>query len=611
MLRDGLAGLAALALLGLARPAAAACTFSKYFTLPVTMIGSNPSVEVKLNGEPVRLTADSGAFYSTLSPAAAARLKLSTYAAPFYLRVMGVNGEAQVAVTKVKSFGIGGAEVPNVEFLVGGGSLDGPMGQVGLLGQNVLHLADVDYDFTHGALSLLRPSGCSGENLGLRLTGVMHSVLPIDRTDTAHTAAVGVVKVNGVALRAEFDTGSNTSALTLEGARKAHLDVHGPTAVRAGVSTGVGRKLVRTWVLPVQSFQIADEQIKTTKLRVSEIDLSDADMLIGADFFLSHHVYVANSQNKVYFAYVGGPVFDLSVKTNAAPPPEPTASAAVAAARPPSADGAPPAAADAAPAVAADEPKDADGYSRRGQAYIARRDYAHALADLSRAVELDPQNARYLRERAQLRLTTRQPFLAMTDLDAELKLTPDDAEAHLMRARLRLSGRDRAGEAADLDAADRASPKEADIRLAMAAMFTGLEQYDRAVAQYDQWLPAHDGDSRKPAALNGRCWTRAQADKDLDRALADCDAALRLQPKQPSFLDSRGLVHLRRNELDKAVADYDAALALQPKLAWALYGRGVAKTRKGDAAGGQADIAAATAVNAEVPQTARRRGVAP
>ena len=41
-------------------------------------------------------------------------------------------------------------------------------------------------------------------------------------------------------------------------------------------------------------------------------------MLIGADFFLSHHVYVANSQRKLYFTYNGGPVFNLTTTPGAA-----------------------------------------------------------------------------------------------------------------------------------------------------------------------------------------------------------------------------------------------------------------------------------------------------
>jgi hypothetical protein len=36
------------------------------------------------------------------------------------------------------------------------------------------------------------------------------------------------------------------------------------------------------------------------------------DMVLGADFFLTHRIYVANNQQKMYFTYNGGPVFDLS-----------------------------------------------------------------------------------------------------------------------------------------------------------------------------------------------------------------------------------------------------------------------------------------------------------
>jgi len=44
-------------------------------------------------------------------------------------------------------------------------------------------------------------------------------------------------------------------------------------------------------------------------------DLPDADMLLGSDFFVSHHVFVANSQHKLYVTYNGGPVFNLTKTT--------------------------------------------------------------------------------------------------------------------------------------------------------------------------------------------------------------------------------------------------------------------------------------------------------
>ncbi len=42
-------------------------------------------------------------------------------------------------------------------------------------------------------------------------------------------------------------------------------------------------------------------------------------MILGADFFLSHHILVASSQRKLYFTYNGGPVFDLRPQAVAAP----------------------------------------------------------------------------------------------------------------------------------------------------------------------------------------------------------------------------------------------------------------------------------------------------
>ncbi len=587
-----------------AAPARAECLLAK-MPMAVTMVGSKPSVEVRLNDHPVRLEVDSGSFFSTLSAAAAAQLGVHTRPAPFNFYVTGVGGqENRVDLAKVK-FGVGKTDVPQMDFVVLPG-LQGDLGIVGLLGRNILAHWDVDYDFAHGELALVQPRACGGKVLAYWDPAA--DVLPMTgANDSPVHPATAWVKINGKEIKALFDTGASSTGLTMTGARKVGLDVHGPKAIPAGSTHGIGQRTSASWLVPVDEVLIGGEKIKNTKVRVSDYTATDHDMLIGADFFLSHHVYVANSQQKIYFTYNGGPVFDLTVKAGAAPPPEPAPTWIVQAAQPPTSMSAAAATAGAAPA--ADEPKDADGYSRRGQAFAARRDEAHALADLTRAVELDPQNARYLRERAQLRLQTRQPFLAMQDLDAALKLAPDDAETLVMRARLRAAGRDRAGEQADLEAADRAAAKQADVRLALGVMYSGLDQQDRAIAQFDQWLSFHAGDSREATALNGRCWARALAGRELDQALRDCDGALRLQPKQAAYFDSRALVRFKRGELDRARGDYDAAVALAPKQPLALYGRGVVRTRQGDAVGGQADIAAATAINAQVGEQARRAGL--
>jgi hypothetical protein len=56
----------------------------------------------------------------------------------------------------------------------------------------------------------------------------------------------------------------------------------------------------------------------------------------------------------------------------------------------------------------------------------------------------------------------------------------------------------------------------------------------------------------------------------------------------------------KRGELDRAIADFDASLRLDPKMAGSLYVRGVIKLKKGDTAGGNTDIAAAKAIQKDV-----------
>jgi len=51
-------------------------------------------------------------------------------------------------------------------------------------------------------------------------------------------------------------------------------------------------------------------------------------------------------------------------------------------------------------------------------------------------------------------------------------------------------------------------------------------------------------------------------------------------PKDTDGLDARGLVYLRMGQADQAIADFNAALKLDPKRASSLYGRAVAMRAK-------------------------------
>jgi predicted aspartyl protease/tetratricopeptide (TPR) repeat protein len=584
--------LLAMALACAAAPASAACRLAKVAEAQVTMTGLAPVVAAKINGQDARLVVDSGAFFGMLTPDSARRLGLRVGGLPPGMTVRGVNGEAQAGAATAKDVVIFGHPFSHLDFVVGGGQSSSALD--GWLGQNFLNALDVEYDLANGVIRLFKPEGCGETPLAYWSQGKPFSALSLERSEGIIHDIQASAKVNGAPIRVIFDTGAWRSILTTGAARRAGVRAGGPDVVPAGLVGGFGRRPLETWVGPFDSFEIGDEQIKNTRLRIGDIEVKDADMLLGADFFLSHRILVSNSQHKLYFTYNGGPVFRLDR------PLQPLAEAQGAAA--------PPRASAAPSAAEGEEPKTAEEFARRAAASLARRDFEHAIADDSRAIELEPNEPKHLLDRAIARAANAQPFLAMADLDAALKLKPDFAPALLLRGEARLGGRDEAGARQDFEAAAKLDPR---MRLPIAQAYLRASLQEPAIAELDQWIADHPKGDAMPDALNDRCWARALLGRDLDKALADCDAALRLMPHRPPYLDSRALVRLRLGQLDEAIADYDEALKTQPNIAWALYGRGVAKMRKGMKAEGEADIKAATAIAPRLPDQAKRYGVAP
>ena len=575
------------------------CKLGTIAEFPIVMVGMRPLMTAKINDVDVQFVLDSGAFYSSISAASASELKLRISPAPFGFYVLGVHGAADVSIGTAKTFTLAGVPLHNVDFLVGGS--EAGQGSIGLLGQNVLHIGDVEYDLGQGAVRLMKAMDCSKTFLAYWVgKSTPYSVIdlvsePAGKTPQfSHTLSSAYI--NGVEIRVEFDTGAATSILSLKAAAHAGIKPDSPGVVSAGSSHGIGKSTFANYIAPFSSFKIGDEEIKNTRLRIGDIDLPNADMLIGADFFLSHRIYVANSQHKLYFTYNGGPVFNLTPGNRPVTEPATDASAQ-----------------QLNKAGAAIE--DAADYSRRGAALASRREFDQALTALTRACELAPENPEYLYLRATVYWQLKQPAPAMADFDQALKLKPNSLPTLVARAQLLLQRGDNDLAAADLDAANAIAPRGADERYQMAHAYERADRLAPAIAQLTLWIDSHADDARLPDALNSRCWIRALQGADLMLAVKDCNAALRRADKSSPFYakvaDSRGLVFLRMGDYDKSIADYDASLKINAKNAWSLYGRGIDKLRKQEAADGDADIAQATAVWPRVVEEFKRRGIVP
>jgi lipoprotein NlpI len=90
-------------------------------------------------------------------------------------------------------------------------------------------------------------------------------------------------------------------------------------------------------------------------------------------------------------------------------------------------------------------------------------------------------------------------------------------------------------------------------------------------------------------AFGSRCgWWWAK--KDPDRALSDCNEAIRADSSNAAAYLNRGNAYLNKSDFERAFGDFNAAIQLDPKNAWAFAERGNLYKNKGDLDHALADL---------------------
>lgn len=568
------------ALLSCAAAAQAHCKI-QVMELPVHMEGSRAIATLGVNGTQIPMMVDSGAFFSVLTRASAEQLGLRLDRLPDGIRIEGLAGNmVNPRKTRVKTVQLQGAELHDIEFLVGGN--DSGLGAMGIIGRNILGVLDIEYDLAHGMVRLVKPSdGCDKANMAYWADEQPVSQVELlpSRFDVRPSIRAKV-QLNGHEVTAMFDTGAGT-LVSLEAAHKAGLK---DADLRdRSVGYGIGEGHFKAWTGDFGSVALGGETVLHNRLGVSDFDARDFDMLMGIDFFLSHRIYVSMDRSRMFFTYNGGPVFARNVEAPADPASTP-----------------------------ASQPVDAlsaaDLY-RRGTASLARKDDASALVDLDRACALEPGNARFHLARAEANAKLKNRARSMADLDTALALDPKLDDARLIRALSRARDADPAPALQDLDVLDDSLPAQSNMRRALAEAYDGLHASVPSVKQWTLWIDHHRDDVRLPAAYNSRCWARVEANIELDKAMADCDEAIDRESDDASFRDSRGWVQLRLSQPAKARVDFDRALKLKPTSAFSLYGRALARMKLGETAAAEADLAAARKVEPTIDAKVKDDGL--
>ncbi|WP_284125781.1 DUF3857 domain-containing protein [Parerythrobacter aestuarii] len=221
----------------------------------------------------------------------------------------------------------------------------------------------------------------------------------------------------------------------------------------------------------------------------------------------------------------------------------------------------------------------AAAYALRGAFRRSVYDYAGAVADYTRANDEEASSV-YLEERAANNYLLGRLEAALDDYRQVEELTGNGDTLYMQMEILAYLGRH--DEAIAVAEEYEAFAEEANAAETLSYALSYAGKRDEGSALLEETILLEPDETW---LLNTACWQAAIFDDVDDGVLDICTDAVESSGSPASSLDSRALAYYRVGELDKALADVDAALALSPAMAGSRYLRGLIRLAMGDAKG--------------------------
>jgi len=226
----------------------------------------------------------------------------------------------------------------------------------------------------------------------------------------------------------------------------------------------------------------------------------------------------------------------------------------------------------------------ADGEADDNTPFIARArflggvfDYKASLADVEAAIEIEESQSLYI-WRGELRRALGDLAGAMEDFEFAETLEPDNSTLSGRIELLALMGRgDDALALAEEYRGFGENEMDEDLVIATAMGWAG--DPEGGLSLLEDQLAVRPGDGN---LLNAICWHAGTFDIMTPDRLETCVEAVEKANYSPAVLDSRALAHLRLGDLEKARADLDSVLLLEPELTESRLLRGIVRLAQGD-----------------------------
>ncbi len=213
-----------------------------------------------------------------------------------------------------------------------------------------------------------------------------------------------------------------------------------------------------------------------------------------------------------------------------------------------------------------------DAYNNRGYIYNEfLKKYPEAIADFTRAIQIDPSYIRAYYNRALAYDRSNQSKEALADYSKTIQLDAQYVDAYNNRGIVYLQTKQFELALADFNKAVALNPKYALGYYNLGLTYATQKKFDEALDHYSRAIQINPEYAQ---AYHNRGYIYNDIRKDYAKALADFNKAIELRPGYLNAFYNRGLTHYNQRKYEGAVADFAEVLKLSPKDIDAFYYRG-------------------------------------
>lgn len=232
------------------------------------------------------------------------------------------------------------------------------------------------------------------------------------------------------------------------------------------------------------------------------------------------------------------------------------------------------------------DPAFATAYTNRGNIYNAMSEYSNALADFTRAIELDPVHAIAYNNRGNAYRAMSDYSNAFADYTHAIELDPAFAMAYYNRGGAYGDLDDNPNALADYTRAIELDPAFAVAYYNRGTTYAILGDYPNALTDLTRTIEL----APEEFGGYGNRGNIYYILGDYPNALADFTRVIELAPENVMAYNNRGNTYAALGDYANALADYTRAIELDPVFVLAYYNRGDTYTDMGDYANALADF---------------------